>query len=459
MVGKLFVKTKLLFASCMLFFLSPSAKMVITIISLWIMNTNFVFLKNKNTTLILNIAHFIFDFYIVHAFCGTLQLAALDNQKTLLTILIIELILYSLFWICTFHFFKKIKNRLGHLLVIPISASIYFIPIIFDKSEFLKLICNVLFWMSLRAQWYIMLEIQGARRENRIPRLLNTLNPFWSNSIIPFASRQADSVYQKEKLFNSGFICLCFCSGVSILLSSFFLLEDRDIRISAIMAYRRPSDTFGKNIEHYFNFYRTDALSFGDRWIVVLSGFVVHLYDLINSTLRIVAVARMCGFNVFRYVYKPYSSKSFYECLTRSNYHYVEVITQLLMDPLLQMLKFIKRIEWRVAVSAFTSIFIVGYWFHFARWPQAIIVYGVATYTARYYLYSVYFIIIALAAAASLFLNLKKNSNHQESKLVSIMRNSFYFLFYASIHTILGTDFFLVDAADHLHFFKSLFKM
>lgn len=367
-------------------------------------------------------------------------------------------VFYLLFWWIGFFFLGRLKSKWSHWLVPVLFVSAIGLGKLWPQPQFFAMAMDVFFWICLRNQWFLVTEVRNARIERRRPTVTNSLSPYWNSFLFPINHGRAKSELEYSRLQRSGLYLLLFSTLVGFGLDLVRSASGTNSLIRAICTFGIPQPPASGPLWSVFHFYRTNLFDVFDRWTIVLAGFMFHLVDLFVTTSKCIAIARLCGISVFRHVYRPFESRTFYEALTRTNYHYVQMITTLGMNPLIQSMTWIKSTRWRISLSGFVSIFVIGSWFHFSRWSQILVTESAQSYGQRFQLYLVYFFVIALSAGLSLALNINL-AKKADSTTARIMRNSVYFIFYAITVALIGRDYAIVPANDHIAFVLSLFGL
>jgi len=365
-------------------------------------------------------------------------------------------VFYFLFWRVSFYFIGRLKSKWSHWLVPILFSTAMVMAKSWPQPHFAEMALDAFFWMCLRNQWFLVTEVRNARIERRRPTVINSLSPFWNSFLFPIGHSKAASESDYARLQRSGLYLLLISTVVGVGLDLVRTASGTNSLIRAICTFGIPQPPAGGPSWYIFDFYRSNLFDASDRWVIVFAGFLFHVVDLFVTTSKCIAIARLCGISVFRHVYRPFESRTFYEALTRTGYHYVQMIATLGMNPLIQSMTWIKSVRWRISLSGFVSIFIIGSWFHFSRWSQVLLIEGAEPYGRRFQLYLVYFFVIAISASLSLALNVNL-SRKSDSTAVRILRNSIYFIFYAVAVALIGRDYAFVPANDHVAFVLSLF--
>lgn len=103
------------------------------------------------------------------------------------------------------------------------------------------------------------------------------------------------------------------------------------------------------------------SLSPGLSWLFIFLTSIHFVLALASSTNAAVSIARMCGFMVFRHVYKPLQATSFNNFLGRMYYYYIAILLRFFFYPLWQHLRPIHNRRLRIFLTNFLTIALGGF--------------------------------------------------------------------------------------------------
>lgn len=323
-----------------------------------------------------------------------------------------------------------------------------------DFSLPIRLSIKLSMFLCFRSIWFFCTEIQDSNSYNRKFLFSNMIQPFWNFGVIPFSHEAAKNKLEYKKTVFSGLLILISSLLIKQILDILLVSKEKNIFLNALLSFRILNANFSSE-SSLFIFYRSSFFQTLDKWLIVMGGFLLHLFHVISVTGVYVGTARLCGIKLFRYIYKPFYSRTLYECLTRYNYFYVNLISKLLLNPLSMSLRFIRDFKIRLSVATFISIFFIGLYYHFFRWHFVVAKDGLE-YLERFVGYYIYFFMIAFSAGASVYASLAW-PNSWFSRLHFAIRNAIYFVYYSVLLSLLGTDYVFVPSSEHLYFVRSLF--
>lgn len=107
--------------------------------------------------------------------------------------------------------------------------------------------------------------------------------------------------------------------------------------------------------------YLNRELPVGLSWIFIFLTSIHFALVLASSTNAAVSIARMCGFMVFRHVYKPLQATSFNNFLGRMYYYYIAILLRFFFYPLWQNLRPVRNRRLRIFLTNFLTICLGGF--------------------------------------------------------------------------------------------------
>lgn len=96
-------------------------------------------------------------------------------------------------------------------------------------------------------------------------------------------------------------------------------------------------------------------------WIFVTCTSIHFALSLAATTHAAVSMVRMCGFMVFRHVYRPLHATSFNNFLGRMYYYYIAILLRFFFYPLWRLLRPVRNKNVRIFLTHFLTIFGGGY--------------------------------------------------------------------------------------------------
>ena len=140
--------------------------------------------------------------------------------------------------------------------------------------------------------------------------------------------------------------------------------------------------------------------SISKRWAALLLYFVMRVAGLTVWGAKVIAVARMAGFNAFRNTYRPFESPNIAEFYNRIYYYFKELLVAFFFYPTyLRYLKKWPRVRLFTATVAAAGF---GNWlFHFLRDQDLVFRLGFFKALWLYHSYAVYALILGVAIGVS----------------------------------------------------------
>jgi hypothetical protein len=140
--------------------------------------------------------------------------------------------------------------------------------------------------------------------------------------------------------------------------------------------------------------------SIGMRWSALLLYFLMRVAGLTVWGAKVIAIARMAGFNAFRNTYRPFESPSIAEFYNRIYYYFKELLVAFFFYPTyLRYLKKWPRLRLFTATVAAAGF---GNWlFHFLRDQDLYFRFGFLKSLWLYHSYAAYALILGVAIGVS----------------------------------------------------------
>ena len=358
-------------------------------------------------------------------------------------------------WKVLLTLFARVPGRWAHLLVLPIVLSMIQLATGKPNESLGIAALQILAWLSIRNCWFLATAV-SQNPVGQSPRIMDALNPFWNFSPVPFSHEWQEDESERTNAMLSGVKLLVYTLLIQIVLGWLRSHSREDLLIRHIYSFIYQSGDSPSRSEPLLNTMGTESLSWVQHWLICLGGFAVHMFSVAGLTGLFVGVARLCGISTFRYVYKPFASQSFYMTLTRSNFHYVELITKLVMNPLLGHLRWIKRPELRLSIDVLISVFIFGVIYHLLRYPGLILKQSLSQVWHQEAGYTIYYALLSGLSAVSVYCSVAWPRSLSTGWKFAL-KNVGYYVVYAVVFALIGTDYFYAPSSAHVSFVLRLF--
>jgi hypothetical protein len=138
------------------------------------------------------------------------------------------------------------------------------------------------------------------------------------------------------------------------------------------------------------------------RWPILIAHFSFLILELAIWGHKLVAIARMAGFNIFRNMYRPMTSVSIAEFYNRFHWYFKEMLVTFFFFP--TYLRYFKK--WPRLRIFFATVAAAGfgnYIYHFLHYDRNIYEYGLWKAFIDYHPYAVYTTFLALGIGISQF--------------------------------------------------------
>jgi hypothetical protein len=147
------------------------------------------------------------------------------------------------------------------------------------------------------------------------------------------------------------------------------------------------------------------------RWAALLLYFVMRVAGLTAWGAKVIAIARMAGFNAFRNTYRPFEAPTIAEFYNRIYYYFKELLVAFFFYPTyLRYLKKWPRVRLFIATLAAAGF---GNWlFHFLRDQDLIYRHGFWNALWMYRSYAVYALILGSAIGISQLRTIANKQKH-----------------------------------------------
>lgn len=197
-----------------------------------------------------------------------------------------------------------------------------------------------------------------------------------------------------------------------------------------------------------------DPYPFAIRWAVLIGQFVYLLLDLSIWAHKLVAIARMAGYNIFRNMYRPLEATSVADFYNRFHWYFKEMLVTFFFFP--TYLRFFRKSpRLRIFVATLVAVGWGNFIYHFLHYDRSIYEYGLWPALVNYHAYAVYTLLLALGIAVS---QLRSHGVKQEQPTVlrrmgMLMSVLLFFLLISVIDE--GAN--IRSIADYWFYWKSLF--
>lgn len=196
--------------------------------------------------------------------------------------------------------------------------------------------------------------------------------------------------------------------------------------------------------------YLNRELPIGLSWVFIFLTSIHFALALASSTNAAVSIARMCGFMVFRHVYRPLQATSFNNFLGRMYYYYIAILLRFIFYPLWQHLRPIRNRRVRIFLTNFLTIALGGFLTTALRYGPFTVYQGFDTLPGEVIFRWPYIVTLSVISATSSFL--------PDCPFGRPFRGLWYF----SIYTLcfaLQLRFYDTTTADAWNAFKHLFSL
>lgn len=292
------------------------------------------------------------------------------------------LALFALIYFLLFNLFCRFKSWRS-----PVTAGLILLGLLILVSYRLEpgtlsraVVIGLVFAVT-RAFWGMCYQLSETDLLRKIPFAvhLGTLNSPWqsgwaSNVIVRGYSDYSNSaVYDRQKRQRVRL------SGLKLVLCAALLqfLADQFFNFFFNTAFRSPfSERTG--LDFSTAGFLSQSLPLPYAWLFVFCSMIHFLLSLTAFTHAAVSIAKMCGFDVWRNVYRPFEATSFLNFLSRIYFYYIAVLQRFFFYPTWRMLRALPNRRLRTGATMLLTIFLGGMVtsllryipFHFDNLPQ-----------------------------------------------------------------------------------------
>jgi hypothetical protein len=136
------------------------------------------------------------------------------------------------------------------------------------------------------------------------------------------------------------------------------------------------------------------------RWAALVSTFLFQILDMSIWGHKLIAVARMAGFNCFRMTYKPLYSTSIADFFNRIHWYLKEMFVTFFFFP--TYLRYFKRYpRLRIFFATLAAAGFGNFIYHFLRYDRHIFEMGMWDALLSYHTYAVYGLLLGAAIGIS----------------------------------------------------------
>ncbi len=136
------------------------------------------------------------------------------------------------------------------------------------------------------------------------------------------------------------------------------------------------------------------------RWLALILFFLLRVAGLTVWGAKVIAVARMAGFNAFRNTYRPFEALTIMEFYNRIYYYFKELLVTFFFFPA-YLRYFKKRPKVRLFMATLAAAGLGNWMFHFLRDQELIFRHGFWAALLMYRSYAVYALILGVAISVS----------------------------------------------------------
>jgi hypothetical protein len=138
----------------------------------------------------------------------------------------------------------------------------------------------------------------------------------------------------------------------------------------------------------------------GIRWCTLISHFLLNILELSIWGHKLIAVARMAGYNAFRMTYKPLLATSIAEFFNRVHWYLKEMLGAFFFFPT-YLRYFKKHPRLRVFTATMAAAGFGNFFYHFFAYDRHVYEKGVWQALLSYHCYAVYAVILGTAIGIS----------------------------------------------------------
>lgn len=269
---------------------------------------------------------------------------------------------------------------------------------------------------------------------------LGILFPLWAQHGLPFVS---NGRCQTEEEFLQ-----CQLRGVKLLFWCLILQVFSIVFRRAINALDVPI-----LVEVGFKGLPQDR-TVAESWLIIVYAFLAGLLHLTIYQGAYIAVARMCGFPLFRNIYRPFESKNMSEFFLRTNYYFCQMLVYLFFYPIWGASRILRLSPTpRVFIATCSALFIGGTVLRMILNIHLVVAHGAYGPWQQVLWYMPYHAVIGLISASSVAF---RNKIPVGDALFARIFRPIVFVVVFSLAVIFLVDPKNLDWTDRITFFFSL---
>lgn len=271
---------------------------------------------------------------------------------------------FAVVYFLLFHFFCRFKFiRTPVLAGLSILAVLVFILHKMEPGTIPRAVVIGLVFAVTRAFWGMCYQLSETDVLRRVPFLihLGTLNSPWQSGWASNVIVRGYSDYSNTAVTDPERLKMVRLSGVKLVLFAAILqfLADQFSYYFFNGLYRSPfSEITGLDFSTQGFLSRSLPRPFA--WLFIVCTMIHFMLSLTAFTHAAVSIARMCGFEVWRNVYRPLEATSFLNFLSRIYYYYIAVLQRFFFYPTWRLLRGLPNRSLRTGTTMLLTIFIGG---------------------------------------------------------------------------------------------------
>lgn len=342
-----------------------------------------------------------------------------------------------------------------------------------SKDSFLGYCYFVFLIIFTKSFWYLAYAAvdRMSSSSQSLLRDIMTLQPFWSSGVqapVPGSGQ----VLERFEAKSSNEIQICQIKGlkllywilfIKLLVSAFdyLILSNPNWIFKGLQPLPFQFESFKRMVNFGYSGWRlqeeAENISYGFLF-VWLAGIYVTFKILLGITIQygvVVAMARMCGFHIFRHTYKPYRARSIADFFSRWMYYYAELIRKLFIMPLFLELRFIQIRALRIFLSFFLGVFLCGALYHLGWFVPSLAKYPLEIVLYKFSLNLPYFAVLALIISLSVVFRFERILSRFGLGIIG--QNILYMVIYGLIISLGRFMFFGGGWSDYWRFIAPVF--
>ena len=259
--------------------------------------------------------------------------------------------------------------------------------------------------------WFFAYWVSENHTRDKSKSLIRTgfWRPFWGFTSVPYGKGAA--YLEKVEAKNDDELATAQIKGLklifwAIVLTAMIVLVNKLVyRVpSGVSLTKAPYESAAAIIQTYQM--SLDAMQAGRpyslpmRWAALTVFFLLRVAVLTVWGAKVIAIARMAGFNAFRNTYRPFESPTIMEFYNRIYYYFKELLVTFFFFPA-YLRYFKKRPKLRLFMATLAAAGLGNWLFHFLRDQELIFRHGFWNALLMYRSYAVYALILGVAISIS----------------------------------------------------------